>query len=128
MTSLRELDVTAAIPAQDLDRARAFYAEKLDLKPDEERSDGLLYRCGSGMFLLFPSSGKASGDHSQLGWDTPDIEATVRELRERGVVFEEYDLPGFKTVDGIAEIDGVRAAWFKDSEGNLLAVGQLPST
>jgi hypothetical protein len=60
-----------------------------------------------------------------LGWNVQDIETAVAELRSRGVVFEEYDLPGLKTVDGIAEIAGERGAWFKDSEGNLLAIGQL---
>jgi hypothetical protein len=59
-----------------------------------------------------------------LGWSVDDLDATVQELRSNGVVFEEYDLPGFKTVDGIAEIEGVKGGWFKDSEGNTLAVAQ----
>lgn len=117
-------NVYATIPAQDLQRARTFYADKLGLQPAEEGPDGLRYRCGDGGFLLFASSGAASGTHTQLGWDVDDIEAAVAALRDRGVSFEEYDLPGFKTVDGIAEIDGERAAWFKDSEGNLLAIGE----
>jgi catechol 2,3-dioxygenase-like lactoylglutathione lyase family enzyme len=117
-------DVYATIPAQDLARAKSFYADKLDLKPIEERPEGLRYRCGNGGFLLFESSGAASGDHTQMGWDVDDVEAAVEELRGRGVEFEEYDLPGFKTVNGIAEIAGEKGAWFKDSEGNLLAMGQ----
>ncbi len=117
-------DVYATIPAQDLQRARSFYADKLGLTPAEERPEGLRYRCGKGEFLLFESSGTASGDHTQLGWDVEDLEATVKELRDRGVAFEEYDLPGLKTVDGIAEIAGEKAAWFRDSEGNLLAIGE----
>jgi catechol 2,3-dioxygenase-like lactoylglutathione lyase family enzyme len=121
---LESNDVFATIPAKDLERAKSYYADKLDLKPAEESPEGLRYRCGNGGFLLFESSGSASGDHTQLGWDVDDIEATVEELRGRGVVFEEYDLPGFKTVNGIAEIAGEKGAWFKDSEGNLLALGQ----
>jgi catechol 2,3-dioxygenase-like lactoylglutathione lyase family enzyme len=121
---LANSDVYATIPAQDLDRAKSFYADKLDLKPIEERPEGLRYRCGNGGFLLFESSGAASGDHTQMGWDVDDVEAAVEELRGRGVEFEEYDLPGFKTVNGIAEIAGEKGAWFKDSEGNLLAIGQ----
>jgi predicted enzyme related to lactoylglutathione lyase len=121
---LANSDVNATIPAQDLERAKSFYADQLDLKPIEERPEGLRYRCGNGGFLLFESSGAASGDHTQMGWDVDDLEATVEELRGRGVVFEEYDLPGFKTVNGIAEIAGEKGAWFKDSEGNLLAIGQ----
>lgn len=117
-------DVYATIPASDLARAKAFYADKLGLKPSEERPEGARYRCGNGGFLLFESSGASSGDHTQLGWDVDDVEATVGQLRDRGVVFEEYDLPGFKTVNGIAEIAGEKGAWFKDTEGNLLAIGQ----
>jgi catechol 2,3-dioxygenase-like lactoylglutathione lyase family enzyme len=125
-------DVATRIPVQDLERARSFYAEKLDLRPSEERPGGLRYRCGSGWFALFTSSGAPSGDHTQMGWEVDDIEATVAELRRRGVVFEEYDLPGLKTVNGVADIAGnypskgvgERGAWFRDSEGNLLGIGQ----
>lgn len=126
-------DVAARLPAQDLERAKAFYAEKLGLRPSEERPGGLRYRCGKGWFALFASSGRPSGYHTQLGWEVEDIAATVTELRARGVVFEEYDLPGLKTVNGIAQVAGnypsrgglgERAAWFRDSEGNLLGIGQ----
>jgi catechol 2,3-dioxygenase-like lactoylglutathione lyase family enzyme len=132
MTMLKNGRVAARLPAQDLERARAFYAEKLGLEPSEEREGGLRYICAGGEFALFESAGSATGDHTQMGWEVEDIEATVGELRSRGVVFEEYDLPGLKTVDGIAEIDGnypskgtgERGAWFRDSEGNMLGVGQ----
>ena len=124
--------VATRLPAQDLERARAFYAEKLGLEPVEEREGGLRYVGAAGEFALFESAGAASGDHTQMGWEVDDIEATVRALRARGVVFEEYDLPGLETVDGIADIDGnypskgggERGAWFRDSEGNVLGVGQ----
>src|SRR5687768_7537956 len=129
---LEDGKVAARIPVRDLQRARTFYAEKLGLEPSEERPGGLLYRCGSGEFALFESAGAASGDHTQMGWEVEDIEATVTDLRSRGVVFEEYDLPGLTTVDGIADIEGNYAskgtgeqgAWFHDSEGNLLGIGQ----
>ena len=129
---LKDGRVATRIPVQDLERARAFYAEKLGLEPAEEREGGLRYASAGGEFALFQSAGAASGDHTQMGWEVDDIEATVRELRSRGVVFEEYDLPGLKTVDGIAEIEGQypskgngeRGAWFRDSEGNMLAIGQ----
>ncbi|HEV3471698.1 MAG TPA: VOC family protein [Actinomycetota bacterium] len=117
-------DVLATIPAQDLARARSYYSEKLRLDPVEESPEGLRYRCGNGVFLLFESSGAASGNHTQLGWDVEDVEAAVEELRSRGVVFEEYDFPDLKTVNGIAEIGGEKGAWFKDTEGNLLSIGQ----
>jgi predicted enzyme related to lactoylglutathione lyase len=125
--------VSARIPAQDLQRAKQFYFEKLGLVPVEERPGGVRYECAGGGFAVFASAGAASGQHTQMGWQVDDIEATVRELRRRGVVFEEYDLPGLKTVDGIADIEGnypskggngERGAWFKDSEGNLLGIGE----
>ena len=129
---LRDGRVATRLPAQNLERARAFYAEKLGLEPVEERDGGLRYVCASGEFALFESAGKASGSHTQMGWEVGDIDATVRELRARGVVFEEYDFPGLTTVDGIADIEGnypikgsgERAAWFRDSEGNMLGIGQ----
>jgi catechol 2,3-dioxygenase-like lactoylglutathione lyase family enzyme len=124
--------VAARLPAQDLKRARAFYADKLGLHPVEEREGGLRYVCGGCEFALFESAGGPSGDHTQMGWEVEDIEATVAELRSRGVVFEEYDFPGLQTVDGIADIEGnypskgtgERGAWFRDSEGNMLGIGQ----
>ncbi len=121
---LQNSKVLATVPASDLERARSFYEDKLGLKPTETRPEGIRYRCGPGEFLLFPSSGAASGNHTQLGWDVDDVEAAVEELRGRGVVFEEYDSPGLKTVNGIADIAGEKGAWFKDTEGNLLALGE----
>jgi len=133
MRMLKDGKVATRIPVQDLQRARAFYAEKLGIEPKEERPGGLLYRCGEGEFALFESAGAASGDHTQMGWEVEDIEATVEWLRARGVVFEEYDFLGLRTVNGIAEVAGnypsmggvgERAAWFRDSEGNLFGIGQ----
>jgi len=130
---LENSDVATRLPAQDLERARAFYREKLGLEPLEERPGGLRYRCGNSYFALFTSAGAPSGTHTQMGWEVDDIEAVVAELRARGVVFEEYDLPGLRTVGGIADIEGnypskggigERAAWFRDSEGNLIGIGQ----
>lgn len=130
---LKDGRVATRIPVQDLDRAREFYSQALGLEPSEERPGGLLYRCASGEFALFESAGGSPGTFTQMGWDVDDIEATVAELRERGVVFEEVDLPGLKTVDGIAEVSGnypsrggrgERAAWFRDSEGNMFGIGE----
>ena len=130
---LDHCDVAARLPAQNLERAKAFYAEKLGLIPVEERPGGLRYRCGNSWFSLFESSGRPSGNHSQMGWEVEDIDATVAHLRARGVIFEEYDVPGLKTINNIARVDGnypsrgalgERAAWFRDSEGNHLGIGQ----
>jgi catechol 2,3-dioxygenase-like lactoylglutathione lyase family enzyme len=129
---LQDGDVSTRLPAQDLARAKAFYAEKLGLEPVEERPGGLRYQCGSGRFSLFESTGAASGTYTQMAWEVDNIETVVSELLRRGVVFEEVDVPGLRTVDGIAEVEGnypsagigERAAWFRDSEGNLLGIGQ----
>jgi catechol 2,3-dioxygenase-like lactoylglutathione lyase family enzyme len=126
-------EVATRLPATDLDRARAFYADKLGLRPDDERPGGLLYRFGATSFALFASAGSASGEHTQMCFYVPDIEAAVGELRRRGVTFENVEAPGLRTVEGIAEIDGnypsvgvgERAAWFRDSEGNMLGVAEV---
>jgi catechol 2,3-dioxygenase-like lactoylglutathione lyase family enzyme len=129
---LDKFEVATRLPARDLERAKAFYAEKLGLHPAEERPGGVLYQCGGTRFALFASAGRPSGEHTQMGWTVTDIEAVVRELRSRGVEFEHVDVPGLRTVDGIAEVGGnypsvgtgERAAWFRDSEGNLLGLGE----
>jgi catechol 2,3-dioxygenase-like lactoylglutathione lyase family enzyme len=132
-TVLKDSDIATRLPAQDLERARRFYAEKLGLEPVEERPGGLRYDGRSGVFALFQSAGKPSGEHTQMAFEVDDIDAVVAELRRRGVVFEDVDVPGLRTVDGIADVQGnypsaggigERAAWFRDSEGNLLGVGQ----
>jgi predicted enzyme related to lactoylglutathione lyase len=130
---LADAAVSARLPAQDLSRARRFYAEKLGLEPAETRPGGLRYQCRSGGFSVFQSTGRPSGEHTQMAWQVDDLDAVVAELRQRGVVFEQVDIRGLRTVDGIAEVagnypsaggGGERAAWFRDSEGNLLGIGQ----
>ena len=129
---LKDGRVATRLPAQDLQRARAFYADKLGLEPSEERPGGLLYRCAGGIFALYQSEGTSPGTFTQMAWEVDDLVAVVADLRSRGVVFEEVDVPGLKTTDGIADIEGnypskgsgERAAWFRDSEGNLHGIGQ----
>jgi catechol 2,3-dioxygenase-like lactoylglutathione lyase family enzyme len=125
--------VATRLPAEDLERARRWYAEKLGLEPVDERPGGLLYRCASGEFSLFASAGASPGTFTQMAFEVDEVDAVVAELRSRGVIFEEYDFPGLRTVDGIAEIEGnypskgasgERAAWFRDCEGNMLGIGQ----
>lgn len=120
---LADLSPHTTLPVQDLDRARAFYADKLGLTPTTEAPGGLFYEFPNGRFVLFPTSGQPSGSHTQMGWAVDDIDAEVAALRERGVEFEHYD--GLTGEDGIAQTGPNRAAWFKDSEGNLIGVVQL---
>lgn len=133
MFSLTTGKAASRLPAQDLERARRFYAERRGMDPVEERPGGLRYQCASGEFAIFASTGTASGESTQMAFEVDDIEATVAELRSRGVEFERVDAPGLRTVDDIADVDGnypskggkgERATWFRDSEGNLLGIGQ----
>lgn len=120
------------LPAQDLDRARRFYRDRLGLEPLEERDGGLRYVCGTTEFHLFLSSGAASGASTQLGFEVDDIDQVVADLRSRGLVFERFEIPGFETEGDIVLVPdnypskgrGERGAFFRDSEGNLLSIGQ----
>ena len=98
--SLPDAAVHTALPASDLARAKRFFHEKLGLTPASETESTALYQVRDGQLALFATRGKPSGDHTQIGWTVADIEATVAELRDRGVTFDEYDDPGFKTVNG----------------------------
>ncbi|MEO6797911.1 MAG: VOC family protein [Candidatus Dormibacter sp.] len=126
---LKNAPVRASLPAVDIERAKSFYAERLGLTPSTEDKGGLLYECGDGTgFVLFSSRGAASGQYTQATFQVADVTAEVVELKRRGVAFEEYDFPGLKTVDSIANLpNGARSAWFKDSEGNMIAVVQRPT-
>ena len=123
---LKIKNAAAALPAQDIKRARQFYEQKLGLKPAEEEPDGgVMYRTGETGFLVFPSSGKASGDHTQLAFQVDDVASAAGELKSMGVKLEEYDHPEFKTHEGMVDMpDGTKGAWFKDTEGNLIALTQ----
>jgi catechol 2,3-dioxygenase-like lactoylglutathione lyase family enzyme len=114
----------ATIAVTDIDRAKKFYGEILGFKVQDDRSDGVTYQTGNGWFLVYPSQFAGTNKATYMSFEVKNLEAAVKELRDRGIVFEEYDMPGLKTVDGIAEIQGVKGAWFKDPDGNILSVGQ----
>ncbi|WP_410645270.1 VOC family protein [Amycolatopsis sp. lyj-346] len=126
---LSNVRIEARIPTQDLARARRWYAEKLGLEAVEEREGGLRYEGASGVFCLYASAGASDGSFTQVAFYVDDLESTVAVLRERGVVFEEYE----GTRGGIMEIRGnypskgrgERAAWFRDCEGNLIGLGEV---
>ncbi len=122
---LDQFNIGVTLPAADFERAKAWYRDKLGFTPVKEWPAGARYRSGSSFFDIYPTSQAGTAKNTAAGWDVEDLEATVEGLRSRGVVFEEYDFPGLKTVNGIADIDGERAAWFTDSEGNILSISQL---
>lgn len=122
---LQQTPIYAYLPAKDVARARAFYEGKLGFRPAEEIAGGVAYNFagGTGCFL-YPTPNAGTNRASQAFWRVDDIEREVADLKSRGVTFEEYDQPGLKTVNGIATGGGAKSAWFKDSEGNILAIIQ----
>lgn len=122
---LQKSPIYAYIPVKDLARARNFYEEKLGFTATRVQQGGVHYDCGGGTaFFMYPSESAGTNRASQAFWTVKDVRAEVAELRAKGVVFEEYDNPNFKTVDGIATGGGAMSAWFKDTEGNILAIAQ----
>jgi catechol 2,3-dioxygenase-like lactoylglutathione lyase family enzyme len=120
--------VYGKLPAQDVERARAFYAEKLRLVPYGEVHGHLYYRVAGASFIVFPSTGAPSGTHDQLGLVVEDVESAVAHLKAAGVRFESYPPPpGASVEDGVMDLGQVKAAWFKDSEGNLISIAEFPS-
>src|SRR3989304_2372043 len=119
--------VAPTLPAVDLKRARKFYEEKLGLKVVmEDPSPGLMLQCGKGTMLYIYQRGATKADHTVAGFNVDDVEKEVKELKAKGVVFEEYNIPsmGIKTVNGIATMGPIKSAWFKDTDGNILAISQ----
>ena len=122
---LQKSPMYAYIPARDVARARQFYEQKLGFKAGHEQAGGVVYDCGNGTAcFLYPTPNAGTSQASQAFWQVADVEAEVAELKKRGVKFEEYDTPGMKTVNSILTAGGAKAAWFKDSEGNSMAVVQ----
>ena len=122
---LDEATVHAVLPAIDPARAAQFYTEKVGAVARESAQGGAFFSVGESRFSIYPTPNPNRGGHTQMGLRVPDVRAAVRNLQSRGVVFEEYDLPGLKTVDGVASVGGASAAWFKDTEGNIIGVVQL---
>jgi catechol 2,3-dioxygenase-like lactoylglutathione lyase family enzyme len=114
----------AMMPASNLQRAKKFYSERLGLELEREAEEGIIFKCGNTWVDVFPSSGKSNAAFTQVGWDVDNLEDEIKALKARGVVFEEYNTPNLKTVNGIATMGSAKGAWFKDSEGNLLALVQ----
>ena len=122
---LSNAPIVPYIPVSDVARARRFYEEKVGLKPKQEYAGGVVYECGKGSWVfMYPSPGAGTSKASTAFWAVEDVVAEVAALKSRGVTFEEYDLPGIKTVGSIATGGGARTAWFKDTEGNTLAISQ----
>ncbi len=115
--------VTCMLPVKDLARARRFYEEKLQLEAVGAKPDGkFVYRCGGTEVALFPKPEGTRAEHTALSFRVADIQSEIAQLKLRGVVFDDYDLPGFKTVEHVCVLGSEKAAWFHDPEGNILCL------
>ncbi|HSW20487.1 MAG TPA: VOC family protein [Ramlibacter sp.] len=122
---LQDSPMYAYIPAKDLARARQFYEGKLGFKPKQESNGGIVYEFGLGTAcFLYPTPNAGTSQASQAFWSVADVDREIEALKARGVVFEDYDMPGDKSAVGAVTAGGAKAAWFKDSEGNIMALIQ----
>ena len=121
---LRNATIRAYIPASNITRARKFYEEIVGLQAKEEYAGGVVYECGGAGVFMYPTLNAGTSKASQAFWQVNDVEAEVAELKTRGVKFEEYDMPGVTMKNSIMTGGGAKTAWFKDTEGNILAVSQ----
>jgi predicted enzyme related to lactoylglutathione lyase len=120
---LQKSPMYAYIPVRDVSRARRFYEQKLGFKPKQELAGGVVYEFGEGTAcFMYPTPNAGTSQASQAFWQVDDVEREVAELKAKGVKFEDYDMPDMK--DGISTAGGAKAAWFKDTEGNIMAVIQ----
>jgi predicted enzyme related to lactoylglutathione lyase len=122
---LQQSPIYVYFPARDLARARRFYEETLGFVPQQEVNGGVVYAFGGGTAaFLYPTPNAGTSQASQAFWSVADVDREIDELKRRGVVFENYDMPGERSPSGAVIAGGAKAAWFKDSEGNILALIQ----
>jgi predicted enzyme related to lactoylglutathione lyase len=122
---LQDFPMYAYIPARDMARARQFYEKKVGLKPGQETNGGVVYEFGRGTAcFLYPTPNAGTSQASQAFWSVADVDKEIEALKARGVVFETYDMPGERSPSGAVTAGGAKAAWFKDSEGNIMALIQ----
>jgi catechol 2,3-dioxygenase-like lactoylglutathione lyase family enzyme len=114
------------LPAADLKRARKFYHDKLGMDPDEEHDGSMVFHPFPGAVLeIYETQNAGTARNTQMGWVTDDLDGEMSVMRSHGVMFEDYDIPGLKTANGVADMGDMRAAWFRDSEGNFIAVTEM---
>jgi catechol 2,3-dioxygenase-like lactoylglutathione lyase family enzyme len=124
---LRNMAVAAILPVTDLDKAKSFYVNTLGLEisPSPSPDSTLMFKAGNDTVLVTYKRAPVMVEHTQAGFMVEDIYTEMADLKKMGVKFEDYDMPGMKTVDGVAEMGGVKSAWFKDPFGNIIALNQM---
>jgi catechol 2,3-dioxygenase-like lactoylglutathione lyase family enzyme len=110
------------LPAADLGRFRGYYHDTLGLDPSEEHDGMLVYDNGRSAFEVYETDNVGTAKNTQMVWMTDDLEGEMKRLRAAGVEFEDFEIPGMRTQNGVAETDEMRSAWFRDSEGNILCI------
>ncbi len=113
------------LPAADLNRFRGFYHDKLGMDPAEEHDEMLVYRTGTSEFEVYETTNAGTAQNTQMVWMTDDLDAEMQRLRDAGVEFEDFEIPGMKTENGVVTNDEMKSAWFRDSEGNILCITQM---
>lgn len=124
---LTNAPVITILPVKDMPRAKRFYQEALGLRPLGEKEDGkFLFAGGGGVTIaLFPKEEGTKAEHTAISFEVSEIGAAIRDLESRGVVFEDYDLPELKTVDGVATFGDSKGAFFTDPDGNIIGLAQM---
>jgi len=120
-------ELKTVLPAADLRRARRFYHDALDLDPDEVLDGLLVYKGPGSGFEIYETENAGTAKNTQMSFITDDLATEIVRLRARGVVFEDYDVPGMKTVDSVATTDEMKSAWFRDTEGNFICITEFLS-
>ncbi|MCU1440842.1 MAG: glyoxalase [Rhodoglobus sp.] len=122
-------EVQTVLPAADLARARRYYHDKLGMDSDEEHDGMVLFHpFPGGVFGIYETPNAGTAQNTQMNWMTDDLDGEMSVMRSNGVVFEDYDMPGLKTENGVAETAEARSAWFRDSEGNFICVTEMKSS
>lgn len=124
---LTNAPLTAVLPATDIERAKVFWTNKIGLTVSSTFSDGsVMFKAGEGtMLMVYQRPVPTKAEHTVAGFKVSNLDEVMKELKDKGVVFEEYDMPGLKTVNGVAEMENMKAAWFKDPEGNIVAINEM---
>jgi catechol 2,3-dioxygenase-like lactoylglutathione lyase family enzyme len=116
------------IAVRDKENAKVFFGQTLGLSLVDENPVGATFQCGETFLEVYPSQFAGTGKSTVAGFEVDDLEATMATFRERGIAFEEYDLPGLKTTNGIARLGPNRGSWFKDPDGNTFGLVELGQT
>ena len=119
---LGKADATPMIPVTNLDRARQFYEDKLGLTTKEEWGEGVTMESGDTRINVYRSQFAGTNKATALNFDVDDAEKEVRELKDKGIFFEHYDLPGLERQGDLYVAEGIKTAWFKDPDGNILSL------